>query len=253
MFLTYDGSFEGLVCALEEAVENRTADIVTEEHLETGLFREHRKVSTDIPRADRFLEKIDHLTSPEISRSLYYIYLSEDEGFESLARDYLLMAFRCGKGIEKNTADPLILKAQKCCSRVGMEKHRLMGLVRFRKLADGVFYAAIEPDHNVLNLLVPHFRARFGKQKWMIHDLKRSTAVICNGNHAHVAGIELLTDRLLLPAGKDDGVFDGEEEVYQGLWKTYFRTIAISERKNPKLQKQYMPVRYWKHLIEKSG
>ncbi|MDD3269852.1 MAG: DUF4130 domain-containing protein [Syntrophomonadaceae bacterium] len=28
--------------------------------------------------------------------------------------------------------------------------------------------------------------------------------------------------------------------------------MAISSRKNPRLQKQCMPERYWKHLVEKN-
>ncbi len=32
----------------------------------------------------------------------------------------------------------------------------------------------------------------------------------------------------------------------------FFKKICINEMINPKLQKQYMPKRYWKHLIEKS-
>jgi probable DNA metabolism protein len=256
VILIYDGSFEGLVCALRYSIEDSGGSvdaILVADQLESQLFREHRTIVTDDTETDRFLERIETVTSPNVTRALYLIYLSEEEGFETLALEYLKLAFKTGRGFEKNTAEPAVLKAEKTCSRVSLEVHRLMGLVRFRKLSDGVFYAAIEPDHNVLNLLLPHFRARFGKQKWMIHDLKRSTAVICSGRYAKVAGIELLSEKLLLPAGKGDGVFDEDESVYQGLWKEYFRTIAIEERKNPKLQKQYMPVRYWKHLVEKNG
>jgi probable DNA metabolism protein len=39
----------------------------------------------------------------------------------------------------------------------------------------------------------------------------------------------------------------------QQLWQTFFRTIAIPERKNPRLQKSNMPAKYWKYLTEKQG
>jgi probable DNA metabolism protein len=42
-----------------------------------------------------------------------------------------------------------------------------------------------------------------------------------------------------------------DEKLFQEMWKTYFKSIAIKERINPKLHKQNMPVRYWKHLTEK--
>ncbi|NTW94650.1 MAG: DUF4130 domain-containing protein, partial [Chlorobiaceae bacterium] len=39
----------------------------------------------------------------------------------------------------------------------------------------------------------------------------------------------------------------------QALWQTFFRTIAIPDRKNPRLQKSNMPMKYWKYLTEKQG
>nr|WP_315988235.1 DUF4130 domain-containing protein [Desulforamulus aquiferis] len=42
-----------------------------------------------------------------------------------------------------------------------------------------------------------------------------------------------------------------KDNFYQELWKEYFKSTAIQGRKNPKLQKQFMPTRYWKYLIEK--
>ena len=44
---------------------------------------------------------------------------------------------------------------------------------------------------------------------------------------------------------------DQEEKQFQELWKDYFKNIAIEERKNPRLQKQFMQKRYWKYLTEK--
>ena len=43
-----------------------------------------------------------------------------------------------------------------------------------------------------------------------------------------------------------------EDEIYfQNLWKCFYNTISIKERKNPRLQMQYMPKKYWQDLIEK--
>ena len=40
------------------------------------------------------------------------------------------------------------------------------------------------------------------------------------------------------------------EKHFQSLWKTFFTTIAISERTNKRCQMQYMPKKYWQDLIE---
>ena len=42
-----------------------------------------------------------------------------------------------------------------------------------------------------------------------------------------------------------------DEQLFQQLWRTYFKTIAIKERINPKLHRQNLPVRFWKYLTEK--
>ena len=34
------------------------------------------------------------------------------------------------------------------------------------------------------------------------------------------------------------------------LWKEFFNTIGIKERKNLKCQKNFMPKKYWKNIIE---
>ena len=42
----------------------------------------------------------------------------------------------------------------------------------------------------------------------------------------------------------------GEEAEWQRLWKGFFDSIAIEARKNPKLQGQNLPKRFWKNMVE---
>jgi probable DNA metabolism protein len=44
-----------------------------------------------------------------------------------------------------------------------------------------------------------------------------------------------------------------EEKAVRQIWQSFFKTIAIPERKNPRLQKSNMPAKYWKYLTEKPG
>ena len=41
-----------------------------------------------------------------------------------------------------------------------------------------------------------------------------------------------------------------DEMMYQNLWKKYFDSIAIEQRRNERCQKNMMPVKYWKNLTE---
>ncbi|ETI99568.1 MAG: hypothetical protein Q611_LSC00264G0001, partial [Leuconostoc sp. DORA_2] len=42
------------------------------------------------------------------------------------------------------------------------------------------------------------------------------------------------------------------KDEYSSLWKCYFKSTTIEERKNLRLQRQMMPKRYWKHIFETS-
>jgi len=44
--------------------------------------------------------------------------------------------------------------------------------------------------------------------------------------------------------------YEKEELDIEDLWKTFFQTIAIEERKNERCQKSFMPKKYWKYMIE---
>ena len=44
-----------------------------------------------------------------------------------------------------------------------------------------------------------------------------------------------------------------DEEDYQDMWRAYYKHMAIQSRKNLKLKKNYMPMKYWKHLVELSN
>jgi probable DNA metabolism protein len=46
-------------------------------------------------------------------------------------------------------------------------------------------------------------------------------------------------------------VFSESEEIYQVLWRDYFKHVNIPARKNTKLHIRHVPKRYWKLLVEK--
>ena len=44
--------------------------------------------------------------------------------------------------------------------------------------------------------------------------------------------------------------YSSEEEGFRKLWCTFFDSIAIEARKNPKLQSQNIPKRFWDDTVE---
>ena len=72
------------------------------------------------------------------------------------------------------------------------------------------------------------------------YDLKKIEEVRFTEKEAH-----LLSGKL------DETIMDDDEKQFQILWKTYFSSIGIHERINPKRHRQHMPVRFWAYMPEK--
>ena len=116
---------------------------------------------------------------------------------------------------------------------VEWEAARFLGLIRFQEIK-GILYANFEPDNAILGLLAEHFLDRLHGEPWIIHDTKRNLAILCNGSKWR-----------MVPFRRDFALtLPREELAIQQLWRGYFTHIAIPERKNPRLQAQYMPKRY---------
>ncbi len=251
MTLCYDGSFEGMVCALFRALDDpsRSGDIVPLDAESGDLFEECVNVETDAAAAAAFLSDLRGRFSDRVVRNLYLCYLSELPGVEKRLFDYLVLAGKMGEDVDLRESETAVLDVHRIRNKVSFEAHRLTGLVRFRKLSGNVYYAPIEPDHNVLGLLVSHFQARFRGQKWIIHDIRRGQAILSNGRSWKIGDMNL--EKGGIPGDHPETGAETDEQDYRELWKTYYDCIAIRERINPRLQRRCMPVRYWKYLVEK--
>ncbi|PKV63435.1 TIGR03915 family putative DNA repair protein [Pontibacter ramchanderi] len=250
---TYDGSFEGLLTVVFEAYERKAWPTTIEpEHLaQPSMFGETVQVTTDEEKANRVWQGLKKRLSASALESLYYTYLWEQSGFERLIFDYARLVFDSPESVEGNYTAPFILQVQQIHKQVHREKHRMEAFVRFQKTADGLYYASIAPDFNVLPLIVRHFEKRYADQRWAIYDSSRRYGAYYDLQHTAFVQLE---NPALSP--KQQGrlqtdQFDENETRYQMLWQVYFDHVNIPERKNPKLHLRHIPKRYWKYLSEK--
>ena len=148
-----------------------------------------------------------------------------------------------GEEVADDCARPHVRLLRAACRRVDREICRLHGLARFAPRADGLYSAPMEPDHNVLAALVPHFSRRFGREDFALVDLRRGLAF-----EARSGIVEARTGADALALLPDPGT--GEEEA---LWRRYFEAAENPLRRNAALQRRLMPARYWKYLPELAG
>jgi probable DNA metabolism protein len=164
---------------------------------------------------------------------------------------YLELGFKMGTKIQLLHGNSIVHDIDEANFKVGTEVHRLYGLIRFNVVRPAntlkapeelheILYSAIEPDNDLIEFLVHHFKDRYHNNPFIIHDKKRDKAVVYGSGKWYITDFD--NDNLLKNTK--------EENEYQRLWKLYFNTIGIKERVNPRCQKNFMPVRYWKHLTE---
>jgi probable DNA metabolism protein len=116
----------------------------------------------------------------------------------------------------------------------------MRGFLRFSPDDKGAYLALCAPDHFVLPALAPHFTRRFGGQEWAIIDEKRRLCL------SRLPGEPPRLLRISPPLARRSSPIDDWED----LWRHYHRTINNESRNNPRLQRQFMPERYWKYLPE---
>ncbi|HOW50710.1 MAG TPA: TIGR03915 family putative DNA repair protein [bacterium] len=244
----YDGSFPGLLCALCAALtaRERPLDIVADRELQPMLLAPTIPITTDEEKADRFMGRIDDTMGRHVRRNLVRTFLSDTPGRELLIYDYLSFIREKGPNADGHLTHPAVAPVHAVARKVTVEAHRLTGMARFTRVAGELLVAVMEPRHRVLPLIAPHFTRRFPVDRWVMLDVGRGTGLYWDMKELHEVESGPETTRLLnTPPDSATG------DIYEKMWRQYFKDIAIPERKNPRCQKRFMPTRYWKYLTEK--
>lgn len=241
----YDGSLQSLLTIIYDCVkDNIIPDKITNENnKENELFGEYILKNCDDKKAQTVLNYLKSNFSIKIIENIFYAFLSNEKEIELKILNYVYEIMKRKKDISNNFTDNNVFVIKKIILNVKNEVHRYLGIVRFSETKDNTYYAEIEPDNNIICLISNHFIRRFKNQNFLIHDIKRNIgAFYYNGNIEYME----LNSKIDM-----DEILSEDEKIYQSLWKIYFKNIAISERKNLRLQRQFIPQRYWKYLTEK--
>lgn len=250
----FDGSFEGLLTAVFEFYEQKPGKVhlVATRDYEPNLIDFDVEIISDETKAKRVWTGLQKKLSKDWQMRFYKTFLSETaESFQNLF-DYSCYIFDNPAKVESNYGHPSVMAISKMDKSVNRERHRMKAFIRFEETADGIFYAAIEPDYNVLPLISDFFKNRYADQKWIIYDLKRKYGLYYNGETVEEVTFDFVAEskaETFLPSSS----LNNKEELYAVLWKEYFKSTNIPARKNMKLHVQHVPKRYWKYLTEKKG
>lgn len=259
LLFSYDGSFEGLLCAVYDAYTLRLFPdaLCAPKHGQGPNFlmlasRTHT-VATDPSHAGRVERALQKKLSADGMRRVHHAWLADTPTSAMALFQYIRLVFDNCRPVDADLSHPVIFALHKLARSVSKETQHLLGFVRFQKTAEAVYAATIAPQHDVLPLLLRHFSARFAEQNWLVYDVYRDYGVLRDAGGFHdvfldaASAAQLKKDNGRLPAKG----LAAEEALVQNLWKTYFAAVAIQERKNPGLQARCMPRRYWRFMTEK--
>ena len=243
--ISYDSTFNGFLSVVFE---------IYRQHLDVGeihpdrsdspcnLFMQPFRIETSEESAQRLKRAISNQASPEILSTLDAAFRSEEDGIEMKILAYLRKMFLgTDPTYAKNPTSDEMLPIFMTARSVRREVGGMLGMVRFSRMPDGTYFSEIEPKYDIIELLIGHFRGRFANERWVIYDSKRGFGVYYDGKNP----VEMS-----IPNIRQVSAMNSSDNFVQ-LWQDYYKSIAIKERENPKLMKQCLPVRYWKHLPER--
>ena len=267
---TFDNTLDGLLTAVFDSFFlHQQPEYLLAEGEQLPLFAdEPHRVVTDSEKAERVWKGLEKNLSKDGLHMITISWLSEERALNQPLFNFICKVFKTKvKGLERNASDPDVLEVRNTCRRVLHEQLRMKQFIRFQKAKDGTYLAVVSPDHNVLPLITDHFSDRFNDQPWLIYDAKRHYGYYYSltpnpspkgeGSNYKVIRVTFEDEDAVpfdLSNGKmDDDVLSDNDQLFQDLWRTYFKAICIKERMNPKKQLSDMPRRYWKYMTEKNG
>ncbi|MEM6831600.1 MAG: TIGR03915 family putative DNA repair protein, partial [Bacteroidota bacterium] len=177
--LSYDESFEGFLTCIFYLFERKLerVDVVKKSLFHQNMFSTHQEVLTDRVQAERVCRGLKKRLPKNEYKRLYAAFLSEQTEVERLLVAYIRRLFTSKRSFAGDYADDTVLQLTQLARKVGREAHRMEAFVRFKLTKDGLYYANIEPDFDVLPLVGQHFKDRYADQRWLIYDLKRKYGI----------------------------------------------------------------------------
>lgn len=244
----HDQSFEGFLTLIFEAFRLKIFPdrILGPEDDRPLLAVEVHEIAADREKAGRVWRGLEKKLSPLALRQIPYAWLTEEAESLELALRYVRAVYSGVSESDFGQAD--ILAMRQMARTVSREREHLRQFLRFQKMAEGTFFAAVAPAFNVLPLNLKHFAGRFADQKWLIWDLRRQY-----GYFYDLEEVREVDSAPPLDEGSGrlpEACLAEDELLMQDAWKSYFKSVSIAERANPRLQRQFMPRRFWRYLTE---
>ena len=235
----YNDDFQSFMALLAELEKRKIKpyNIKNKKKYCPNLLEETVELEID----NKNMELLKRNLSTRAIKIVYYAFLVEFENKEIIIYEFLKKYEIYKEKVYYYQRFDCVNKVLKWAKRVKAETHKMKGFLRFKQIQNNIYYAIINPTNNILPLIAKHFEMRLRNSFWIIKDENRNIYAIYNKKR-----IFYITEENIEPYIK----LSEEELEIENLWKTFFQTVSIKERKNLKCQRNFMPKKYWKNIIE---
>ena len=241
-------SVEGILCGVYEAFTSRYGHayqkLVVGPYVNGDLFTDIYSVKVNIEIA----EKVVYAIISKISKVAWEIVHQAAEADCQEKADviyrFLILAFANGNKVLNAMTIPEVIRLHQLSRSVVREMQHLYGFLRFQELQNHILYARLVSKHHVGMFLADHFQDRMPMENWVIHDVDRDEMWV---HSAEEDWIYVNHPNFKMDLQK---MLSANEYAFCAWWQTFTESIAILERKNPKLQMQMLPKRNWKYMPE---
>lgn len=218
--------------------------LMREPVVQQDLFCEYIHVDADEGKVVKVVRSIQRKISYEAYRRVFYAAFSKEEDALDAIYRFLILGFTYGAKVLSMLSLPPVMRMMELQRNVGNEAHYFREFCRFTSIDGNVYVCHIEPKNNVLLFVANHFRDRMPSEYWIIMDDSRMTAAVHPRNEDFY--IRYLTKEEAEKLTK----MEEAEDMYTTLWKTFFHTIGIKQRKNSACQRNMFPIWMRKHATE---
>lgn len=208
------------------------------------LFDEYIHVEADPEKAEKVICSVKQKISPRFYRDMAFTALAyEEDALDNIYR-CMLLGFKFGPAVLQMVQYRDIMRNQLIRTRLGKEVNRFQEFLRFHQVGSDLYVAHIEPKSRLAITLGPIFQDRMPSEYWVIIDNIHREAVIHPKDEPFYLRILMEEELSRLSATEQ------MNDAYTDLWKAFFRSIAIEERKNESLQRNLYPLWSRKHAVE---
>lgn len=242
-----EGIFSGVYYIYEKKYEKQSIELKIEGNNQNyELFTINEFVPVNMENAVKVAGTIQRRFGHDVYYTLLRVALAGGENDKAQAIFGTIQY-----GISNNVATDLlnhlknkeIFRTFQINRTVANEANRYIEFIRFKELINGVLYAKIAPENDVLPLIAQHFTDRLRNENFVIYDENRKTALVCRQKKTWEIYRNIMLEEEKLQMSEC-------EENIKNLWKIFYESVAIKERGNLELQKQLLPLKFRKFMTE---